>query len=230
MDAWITNPNVVAVLWAGLGGQEAGNSIADVLYGLYNPSGRLPYTIAKSASDYNTAVLYSSSASTPQITYSEGMFFDYRYFDNAGITPRFEFGFGLSYTTFSYSNLEISGGSNPGTLPIGLGSSADPTLHDDSFVTVTFTLQNNGSLTGTEIPQLYLTRPASSDSPPYILRGFDAIWLTAGQSTTVSMGLSRYDFAIWNVVTQSWQIPSGTTTITIGTSSRDHRLTGTISF
>lgn len=71
----------------------------DVLFGAVNPSARLPYTIAKSAADYNTSVIYASSETTPQQTYSEGLEIDYRHFDAEGITPRFEFGFGLSYTS-----------------------------------------------------------------------------------------------------------------------------------
>jgi beta-glucosidase len=90
---------VTAVLNANLPGQETGNAIVDILFGAVNPSGRLPYTIAKQRSDYPADVLYTSTAGTPQITYSEGLFIDYRHFDQAGITPRFEFGFGLSYTT-----------------------------------------------------------------------------------------------------------------------------------
>jgi hypothetical protein len=114
---------VTAIVWAGLPGQESGwyffqcslgvltvvyigNSLTDVLYGHYNPSGRLPYTIAKKREDYGADVLYSSSDPIPQITYSEGLLIDYRWFDAKNITPRFEFGFGLSYTTFEYGSLE----------------------------------------------------------------------------------------------------------------------------
>jgi beta-glucosidase len=101
VESWIENPNVTAVLWAGLPGQETGNALVDVLFGAVNPSGRLPYTIAKQRTDYNADVVYTSTDTTPQITYSEGLNIDYRHFDAAGITPRFEFGFGLSYTTVS---------------------------------------------------------------------------------------------------------------------------------
>jgi beta-glucosidase len=101
VEAWIDHPNVTAVLAAGLPGQESGNAIVDVLFGAVNPSGRLPYTIAKQRSDYSAEVLYTSDAATPQVTYSEGLNIDYRHFDTNDITPRFEFGFGLSYTTVS---------------------------------------------------------------------------------------------------------------------------------
>jgi beta-glucosidase len=78
IESFVENPNVTAIVWSGLGGQEAGNSLTDILYGAVNPSGRLPYTIGKSITDYPAAVLYSSSDANPQINYTEGLFIDYR--------------------------------------------------------------------------------------------------------------------------------------------------------
>ncbi|OBZ78665.1 putative beta-glucosidase L [Grifola frondosa] len=95
VDSWIEHPNVTALVWSGIPGQEAGNALVDVLYGAYNPSGRLPFTIAKNETDYSARVIYDGSG-TVQIPYSEGLLIDYRHFDAANITPRFEFGFGLS--------------------------------------------------------------------------------------------------------------------------------------
>lgn len=107
MEPWIENPNVTAVLMAGLPGQESGNSLVDVLYGAVNPSGKTPWTIGKQREDYGTDVMYVPDAPSPNLNFTEGLFIDYRHFDQAGIEPRFEFGFGLSYTNFSYSNLRI---------------------------------------------------------------------------------------------------------------------------
>ena len=109
LEAWIDHPNVTAVLWAGLPGQESGNSLVDVLYGSYNPSGRLPFTIARNRSDYVADVIYIDTAvpATPQINYTEGLNIDYRHFLSANITPRYEFGYGLSYTTFNFTNLQV---------------------------------------------------------------------------------------------------------------------------
>ncbi|RPD81819.1 beta-glucosidase [Lentinus tigrinus ALCF2SS1-7] len=231
VEQWIDHPNVTALVWSGLPGQEAGNSLVDVLYGAYNPSGRLPYTIGKSPSDYAAQVTTSGSGIVP-IPYSEGLFIDYRHFDqastHANIAPRFEFGFGLSYTTFDYSGLKVSGSTSGGTRqPIGPGAALDPWLHD-KVVTVTFTVTNNGTVAGTEIPQLYTSPPASAKSAPFNLKGFDSIFLAPGESTTVTMELSRLDFSVWDVVSQSWQIPSGVTGISVGASSRDLRLKGSI--
>ena len=101
------NPNVTAILWAGLPGEQSGNSLADVLYGRVNPGAKLPFTIAANRSDYGTDLLYVPNAEIPQIQFTEGNFIDYRHLDRAGITPTFEFGFGLSYTTFNYSNIQV---------------------------------------------------------------------------------------------------------------------------
>ncbi|MCJ1264141.1 hypothetical protein MMC22_004012 [Lobaria immixta] len=104
------HPNITAILWAGLPGEQSGNSIADVLYGRVNPSAKLPFTLGKSREDYGTDLLYTPNEGTgaPQVNFTEGNFIDYRAFDNADITPVYEFGYGLSYTTFAYSDLKIS--------------------------------------------------------------------------------------------------------------------------
>ncbi|KAI0762855.1 beta-glucosidase [Fomes fomentarius] len=227
MDAWIENPNVTAVIWAGLPGQEAGNAITDVLYGDVNPSGRLPFTIAKSESDYSARVTYQGSG-VVEIPYSEGLFIDYRHFDANGIVPRFPFGHGLSYTSFSYSALKISGSTAGGSRQsLGFGSSLDPWLHQP-VVTVSFTLKNTGARAGTEIPQLYTSPPSSAKSAPFNLKGFDAVYLGPGESKTVTFQLSRYDFSVWDVVSQSWQVATGKTGISVGASSRDLKLNGSI--
>ncbi|KAF8251875.1 hypothetical protein K440DRAFT_578757 [Wilcoxina mikolae CBS 423.85] len=108
LEAFIKHPNVTAVLFAGLPGQESGNSLVDVLYGDVNPSGKLPFTIAKKASDYGVHINNATNIEVPQEDFSEGLFIDYRHFDKKGIKPRYEFGYGLSYTTFTYSQLVIT--------------------------------------------------------------------------------------------------------------------------
>ncbi|KAG7008767.1 beta-glucosidase 1 [Physcia stellaris] len=104
------NPNITAILWAGLPGEQSGNSIADVLYGRYNPGAKLPFTMAASREDYGTDLLYIPNEGTdaPQVSFTEGVFIDYRSLDQAEIQPVYEFGYGLSYTTFAYSNLQVN--------------------------------------------------------------------------------------------------------------------------
>ena len=107
---WYDNPNITAILWAGLPGQESGNAIVDVLYGMYNPGGKLPFTLGPTRESYGTDVLYepNNGGGAPQLDFTEGVFIDYRAFDKAGITPVYEFGYGLSYTTFNYSGLTVT--------------------------------------------------------------------------------------------------------------------------
>ncbi|CAA7264066.1 unnamed protein product [Cyclocybe aegerita] len=243
MESWIDHPNVTAVLWAGVPGQEIGNSIADVLYGAWNPSGRLPYTIAKRAEDYGAQIVTGGG---PQdiisIPYTEGLEIDYRHFDARNITPRFEFGFGLSYTEFSYSGLQLSkiesAVSSPDpplveawergdATPISVGSSRAIWLHTPAYEAI-FTVRNTGRIPGAEIPQLYLNFPASAGEPPLVLRGFADVFLGPGKSRTLTITLSRYDLSIWDVEKQGWRKPSGQFGVVIGASSRDARLRGTV--
>jgi beta-glucosidase len=92
LESILALPSVVAVVWAGIPGQESGNGLVDILYGSTSPSGKLPFTIAKVATDYGTSVVPADDS------YPEGLFIDYQHFDKSAITPRYEFGFGLSYT------------------------------------------------------------------------------------------------------------------------------------
>ena len=110
MDQWYDNPNVTAILWAGLPGQESGNAIVDVLYGRVNPGGKLPFTMGRKESDYGADIIFkpTNGHDAPQDAFTEGVFIDYRWFDKNNITPTYEFGYGLSYTSFSYSNLSVT--------------------------------------------------------------------------------------------------------------------------
>ncbi|KAI9736750.1 MAG: hypothetical protein M1834_000954 [Cirrosporium novae-zelandiae] len=108
VDAWYDNDNITAILWAGLPGEQSGNSIVDVLYGSVNPGAKLPFTVGANRKEYGTDVLYVPNGDIPQLDFTEGVFIDYRSFDKRDITPIYEFGYGLSYTTFSYSDLRIT--------------------------------------------------------------------------------------------------------------------------
>jgi len=113
VESFKNHPNITALLWAGLPGQESGNAITDILYGKRNPSAKSVFTWGKKREDWGVDVVYTPTADPPQLNFNEGNFIDYRYFDKAGIEPSYEFGFGLSYTTFAYSNLQITK-QNPG--------------------------------------------------------------------------------------------------------------------
>lgn len=127
LTEWYDSPNITAILWAGVPGQERGNSITDVLYGKVNPAARTPFTWGPTRESYGTDVLYTpnNGHGAPQDDFIEGVFIDYRAFDAQNITPIYEFGFGLSYTTFEYSNLTIiKAGAGNYTSTTGMTSAA----------------------------------------------------------------------------------------------------------
>lgn len=243
LETILALPGVKAVVWAGLGSQEAGNALVDILYGATNPSGKLPYTIAKAATDY------PSNITSGDDTYPEGLFIDYRHFDQSNISPRYEFGFGLckswskesvmrtillmhisitAYTNFTYSGIAVNSTatSGPATGAVGLGGRTDLF---ENVATVTATITNSGSVAGAEVAQLYISLPSGSPaSPPRQLRGFDKLPLDAGASGTVTFNLRQRDLSYWDVATQNWVVPQGSFVVSVGASSRDLRLNGTI--
>ncbi|KDQ52334.1 glycoside hydrolase family 3 protein [Jaapia argillacea MUCL 33604] len=242
IEPWVDHPNVTAILWAGIAGQEVGNALVDVLFGDWNPSGRLPYTIAKNASDYPSEPIDGGAAAAIlKVDYNEGLFIDYRWFDAMNITPRYEFGYGLSYSTFEYSKLCITPVANVDSYdaaaianweaglpsPWGAGSSTAFWLHTPAY-TITFDLTNTGAYYGGEIPQLYVHFPTDSGEPPSVLKGFTNANLNPGETQSVTISISRYDLSIWDVAAQSWVKPAGNITFTVGASSRDGRLYGTV--
>ncbi|KIM83540.1 glycoside hydrolase family 3 protein [Piloderma croceum F 1598] len=235
VEPWYDHPNVTAILYAGLPGQESGNALLDVLIGTVNPSGRLPYTIAKNRSDYPSDILYTvsntSSDYIPQIDYTEKLNIDYRHFDSANIEPRYEFGFGMSYTNFSYSGLSVKMLATASSLASDQGSTQPggiTSLYADA-VTVSFTVKNTGAYDGNEVAQLYLGFPASAHEPPRVLRGFERQLIKKGQSAKFSISLRVKDISIWDTPSQAWVIPDGKFTIYIGSSSRQLHLTKTFS-
>ena len=148
-------------------------------------------------------------AATPQqfpgvngkVHYSEGINVGYRWYDAKSITPMFPFGYGLSYTTFGFSNLRIT----PGT-----GSSA---------VTVTAKVTNTGTVAGSDVAQLYLGDPAVAGEPPRQLKGFQKVTLQPGQSTTVHLNLTGHDLSYWNDAANGWVVPAGAFRVYVGDSS-----------
>ncbi|KAK3896589.1 beta-glucosidase cel3A [Staphylotrichum tortipilum] len=222
LETILATPGVRAVVWAGLPSQENGNALVDVLYGLTSPSGKLVYTIAKKAEDYGTAVVRGNDA------FPEGLFVDYRHFDAANIEPRYEFGFGLSYTNFTYASLKITSTATSGpatgtTIPGG------PADLWETVATVTAVVTNSGGVEGAEVAQLYLTLPSAAPSaPPKQLRGFAKLKLAPGASGTATFNLRRRDLSYWDTARQQWVVPQGRFGVSVGASSRDVRLTGSL--
>lgn len=231
VDQFIDNENVTAVIFAHLPGQDSGRALVSLLYGESNAWGKLPYTVARNESDYGDLLEPSLGDGEfelfPQANFTEGVFIDYRHFDAQNITPRYEFGFGLSYTSFAYSNLVINQNSTANTSQYPTGSIVEGGQQDlwDNLVSVTADIQNTGNLTGAEIAQLYLEVPETDR--PRVLRGFDKPTLNATQSATVTFELTRRDLSVWDTTMQTWSLPRGTYTVFVGASSRDLRLNGT---
>ncbi|PGH20778.1 hypothetical protein AJ80_03405 [Polytolypa hystricis UAMH7299] len=221
LESFIELDNVVAVVWAGLPGQESGNALVDVLYGKTAPSGKLPYTIGKRAEDHGVSIVRGDD------NFSEGLFVDYRHYDKQGIEPRFEFGFGLSYTTFDYSGLTATySDKSPADNVAAPGGSAS--LYE-TVATVTATITNSGDVAAAEVAQLYLGLPSSApETPAKQLRGFQKVHLEPGQSATVQFPLRRKDLSYWDAQGKNWVIPSGAFAVHVGASSRDIRLTGSM--
>ncbi|KAI4864743.1 glycoside hydrolase family 3 protein [Hypoxylon rubiginosum] len=221
LETILAQPSVKAIVWAGLPAQENGNALVDILYGDASPSGKLPYTIAKSASDYGIQVVSGND------DYKEGLYVDYRKFDRDEIEPRYEFGYGLSYTNFTYSDIFVDGRPNagPATGDIISGGRADLW---ETIITVTVTVANTGAVQGAEVAQLYIGFPESAAAPPKQLRGFEKLALEPGASDIAAFNIRRRDVSIWDVAQKEWVVPEGTFTFSVGASSRDIRLSGTL--
>jgi beta-glucosidase len=213
---WINNPSVKGVVLALFPGQESGNSLADVMFGDVNPSARLPFTINQHESDYaafiNTAVKESPGFSYVQVDYTEGLLVDYRYNDARNIKPLFEFGFGLSYTKFRYSNFALQG-------IIGA-------QHSPNSITVSFDVCNTGIRDGNEVAQLYLGFPPDSGEPPKQLKEFGRKFIASQKCIDFSMMVDGKEMRIWDTLSQTWRTPQGKYSVMIGASSRDIRLNG----
>ncbi|KAH9817912.1 family 3 glycoside hydrolase [Melampsora americana] len=210
MESWVELPNVKGIIMAGLPGEQTGPGIADVLFGKVNPSGRLPYTIARDADDFGVTIATQSlmNGFAPTIVYSEGLFTDYRRFNQLNTDVRFPFGFGLSYTKFDYKELKIV--RRTGTTPID----------------IEFHIKNTGERNGTEIPQLYLTFPPGLGEPPKQLRGFEAVFIPEGKTRRVSLPLDTKDISVFDLASNRWVQPAGLFHVHVGSSVNDIHLEG----
>ena len=203
MTSWHNMPDAILHTW--LPGQEAGHSITDVLTGKVNPSGKLPFTIAPRYEDYPSASNFpQSNGNAAEVEYQEDVFVGYRHFDRAGLTPTYPFGYGLSYTTFKYSNLEVE------TLK-------------DGRIEVAVTVKNTGKYAGKESVQLYVA--SSKETSVKELKAFAKTHLLKpNESQVLKMTVSRQDLASWDETSHQWISPSGTCTFLIGASATDIRL------
>lgn len=193
-----------AVLEAYLGGQAMGGAVADLLFGDANPSGKLAETFTEELS-HNPSFL-NFPGEGDRVEYREGIFVGYRYYDMKNIKPLFPFGYGLSYTTFEYSDLKIS----------------KEDINDTETVRVSVKVKNTGGIAGKEIVQLYVRDVESSViRPEKELKGFEKVELKPGEEKTVVFELDKRAFAYYNTDTRDWHVETGEFEILIGKSSRD---------
>ena len=199
--------DVKAILNAYLGGQSVAPAIVDVLTGKANPCGKLAETYPVCLKDTPTSFRYPDSKEDVQ--YRESIFIGYRYYDKVERNVRFPFGFGLSYTSFEYSDIKLK----KKNLTKGEGAK------------VTFTIKNTGDVAGSEIAQVYVAKPESKIfRAPKELKGFVKIHLEPGEEKKVTVELDYRSFAFWNTATEDWCVESGEYKILVGASSRDIRL------
>lgn len=237
---WATNPNVSAIVAAHYPGQESGNSILDVLTGKVNPSGKLPYTIAKKEEDYNGKIINitgpaAEDASNWQSDFTEGLLIDYRHFDNKGLDPLYEFGYGLSYTTFDISSKLVVSSANKISARASLSNATlalggNPHLWE-TVVKCSVEVSNTGRVAGATVIQLYASLPKNhipANSPVQMLRGFEKVHLEPEEAKKVSFSLKRRDLSYWDVTAQDWVAPEGDIKLSVGFSSRDLRSSTTV--
>ncbi|MBT2742945.1 glycoside hydrolase family 3 C-terminal domain-containing protein [Bacillus sp. ISL-77] len=199
---WIGN--VKGLLEAYLGGQALGGAIADLLFGDANPSGKLAESFPKQLSDNPSFLNFPGEGD--KVEYKEGIFVGYRYYDTKKVEPLFPFGFGLSYTTFEYSNLSIS----------------QKEIQDTETVAVSVTVKNTGVRAGKEIVQLYVKDVKSSvNRPEKELKGFEKVDLQPGEEKTVTFLLNKRSFAYYNVELKDWHVETGEFEIQVGESSQE---------
>ncbi|CAF1383698.1 unnamed protein product [Adineta ricciae] len=226
LERWIDHPNVVGTIWTGMPGSEYGYALVDILFGDYNPGGKLVFSLAKNDSDFGTDISFIGDSN-----YTEGVFLDYRHFDKYNITPRYYFGYGLSYTNFSFNQLNISQVNNDDNQnsPSSIYKQRRIRLYNnfgysglyDPIYTITCIIKNIGKFYGSEVVQLYLNFPIEAQEPLKILRGFQRVYLEVNQSKQVALVLTRKDISYWNVINQQWIIAHGKYTVWISTSANN---------
>ncbi len=204
---WLEQAAAVLQVW--FPGQECGNAIADILFGDVNPSGKLPQTFPKRLQDNPAYLNYPGE--NGKVVYGEGIFVGYRYYDKKKIEPLFPFGFGLSYTTFEYSNLHLSAAE----------------IEPEDTLRVFVNVKNTGDRAGQEVVQVYVRdRESSLMRPEKELKGFAKVTLEPGESKTVEVTLNREALAYYDDLARRWVAEAGTFEVLAGSSSRDIRATG----
>ncbi len=210
-SAWFADAPAMLETW--YAGQAGGQALAEILFGDVNPSGHLPATFEKKAEDNPTFAAYYPAPGTKTVEYKEGVYVGYRGYEHNHVQPLFPFGFGLSYTSFKFSNLQVS--------PKSAG--ADPS------VAVSFDVTNTGTRAGADAAQVYVGQDSPKiDRPERELKGFERVMLAPGETKHVSIPLDARSFAYWDVQGKKWTIDPGKFTVHVGDSVAATPLTGSV--
>jgi beta-glucosidase len=208
MTKWIDHTPALIHTW--YSGQEGATALAQILFGQYSPSGKLPASFERRWEDNATYRSYYDDRHINRVQYSEGVFLGYRNFDRSRLRPLFPFGFGLSYTTFEYSNLRVA-----------------PASGGDALAVVTFQVKNTGSREGAEVAELYVGDNHSPvQRPVKELKGFAKVNLKPGETKTVELKLDRRAFSYFDVKQHQWHATPGDFAILVGGSSDNIALRG----
>jgi beta-glucosidase len=206
---WLSN--IKSYLHAWFPGQEGGTAVAEILFGDINPSGKLPASFEKRWADNPVYHSYYDTTSSGKVFYSEGIFIGYRYYDSKNVEPLFPFGFGLSYTTFTYSNLKIS---------------PESTKKMDK-INVEFDVKNTGKMDGAEVAQLYIHQvTCKAQRPVKELKTFKKVFLKSGETKTITLQLDSSSVSYFKQKLNAFAYDKGEFDMLIGSSSRDIRLNG----
>jgi len=213
MNDWQDNADAILLAWQP--GQEAGNAIADVLSGKVNPSGKLATTFPAKYEDVPSSKNFPGTpANKPeQVIYEEGIYVGYRYYDSFNVKPMYEFGYGLSYTDFSISNLKLNSAIFNG------------------MITANATIKNTGKVAGKQVVQIYISAPAKTiDKPTQELKAFGKTrLLQPGESQVLTFTLRAADLASYHTDSSEWIADAGKYELKAGTSSRDIKQTAIFS-
>jgi beta-glucosidase len=209
---WLTHVPALLDIW--YSGEEGGAALASLLFGDANPSGRLPISWERTLSDNPSLPFYYTAPGTNRITYGDDIFVGYRGYEHNHTQPLFPFGFGLSYTTFKYSNLEVH---------------PDPASPSGNY-TVSFDITNTGTRAGADVAQVYVSEDHPSvPRPPQELKAFARVDLNPSETRHVSVPLNARSFAWYDVPAKAWHADAGTFTIHVSRSSADPQLQGSVS-
>ena len=205
------NDGVAAILNSYLGGQAGAGAVADIVSGAVNPSGKLPETYPMVYTD--TPAVNNFPGNPASVEYRESVYIGYRYYDKAKKAVRYPFGFGLSYTTFEYSDIKLD----------------KTAMNENDILTVSFRVKNTGDVAGYEIAQLYVADKESTIyRPEKELKAFKKVWLNPGEIKEISLTLNKRAFAFYNVNINDWCVESGDFEILVGASSADIKLSATV--